>query len=120
MTKHRPNQYGWTANSKGETVEHEAEQAVIKEMLEWRDSGIGPGGIASCMDARGHRPRRGARWTAGSVRNILDRVQAEADEKAGIVHTAETHFENPSLPGALDEDFTLTLDDGTKATIAAA
>lgn len=115
--KHAPNQYGWTANAAGETVKHKDEQAVIKEMLNWQEQGIGPGAIANCMDARGHSPRRGTRWTATSIRNILERQADERDEKAGIVPTVETRFESPAIPGALSEEY--TCEDGSTVSIPA-
>lgn len=107
MIEHKSNQYGWTTNAKGKVVEHEAEQATIKAMLEFQSQGMGTGYITTFLNELGHRPRRGNSWTSASVRNILDRVQAEADEKAGIIREAEEVFDHSSLPGPLgDEPFT--------------
>ncbi len=115
MIKHKPNQYGYRRNSKGAVVEDEAEQAVIKEMFEQRDrANMGPVNIASWLDALGHRPRRGARWTAGSVRNILERIDEESGETARLMAEAQVVFERPKA-GASMEPF--TCEDGSVISI---
>lgn len=57
--------------------------AIDTAIIEWRDRGVGPSGIASALEAEGL-----GRWTAKNVRAVLKRLDAEA----GIIRDAEAVF----------------------------
>jgi hypothetical protein len=56
-------------------VEHEAEQAALKRVLELRADGFSVRAIAATMNAEGI-PARGQRWHATTVARLLERSAA--------------------------------------------
>ena len=67
--------------------------AIDTTIIMWRDRGVGPGGIASALEAEGL-----GRWTAKAVRAVLDRL----DDKAGIIRDAEAVF-TPGEEGTAED-----------------
>jgi DNA invertase Pin-like site-specific DNA recombinase len=59
-----------------DAVPNPAEQAVVSRIVELRQEGASYRVIAETLDAEGLRPRRAARWSAMSVRNIAERAGA--------------------------------------------
>lgn len=62
--------YRWEA---GKLVEVEAEQIILNKIKLLRESGLTYARIAEELAERGHLTKRGGRWRAGSVRDILVR-----------------------------------------------
>lgn len=68
--------YGWTRDGDS-VIEHPAEQAAIRRMLQLRAAGKTTYRIALTLADEGH-PARGARWYPQSVQNILDGADLRA------------------------------------------
>jgi DNA invertase Pin-like site-specific DNA recombinase len=66
--------YGWRAEA-GELVRESAEQDVLAEMRELRDGGLSFGAVATRLNERGLRARRG-QWHAQTVSRALARATA--------------------------------------------
>lgn len=72
--------YGYIAVNK-ELVEDPTEMAVLEEMRQWRQAGLGVRGIAARLNERGIPSKRGGRWHPATVARALDPVAREASRE---------------------------------------
>lgn len=68
-----PPPFGYRADT-GELVEDETEQEALALMKSLRSQGASLREIGRALDEAGHQPRRGRRWHANTIREILNRT----------------------------------------------
>ncbi|MBZ0273812.1 recombinase family protein [bacterium] len=89
ISRHLP--YGYTASLHGELIEVEVEQLAIVRMHEARDAGAGFREIARMLENEKIPTKRGGRWSAKTVRGILE-FPRPFESVAGAANTASNRL----------------------------
>lgn len=63
--------------------EHEPEMALLRDIIDMRERGLGARRIANTLNGKGSNPRTGRPWNSGTVAAILRTVDRRANALAG-------------------------------------